>query len=208
MKHATLVRVCRGTLAVGLLFASSLTGNASPLRMDYIVNPSGGGYSYDFRLILDNSDSSWSPGQGWNWLIFGDKQGGPSALADFKLSPGTLAVGPFSTLTRSAGGHNGPTFAPLRGAHWTPSGVGDMLQWSGTSSGFLDDGQLLFSSLMTSGGASGIYLQPANRVSSFTTGSQSVPDGGSTVLLLGACFGGLVFAGKRSKKAAGRTENL
>jgi hypothetical protein len=171
--------------------------------MDYTVNPSGGGYTYDFKLILDNSDNSWAPGQGWNWLIFGDKAGAPSAIADFAPAPGTFSLGPFTTLTSSAGGHNGPTFAPLTNTYWMPSGVGEMLQWSGTSSGFLDDGELHFSSLMSCGGASGFYLETANRVSSFVPGPQSVPDGGSTAILLGICLSGFVLAGNRSKKTVG-----
>ena len=56
-----------------MVFGLSGIALATPLRMDYSVSDLGGGiYDYEFALVLDNNDSSWSAGQGWGWIIFGD----------------------------------------------------------------------------------------------------------------------------------------
>jgi hypothetical protein len=185
-----------GTVAAVITAASLLAAQATPLRLDYTVNASGGGYFYDFKLSLDNHDGTFAPGQGWDWIIFGDTPSGLSVINDFAVTPGTFPIGPFSGLGSSGGGHNGPTFVPVVGAYWTPAAIGDFLHWSGTSSGFLGDGQLLFSSFVVNGGAAQVSFEVAHRVASLDLGgsaSPAVPDGGSTLALLGGALTGLGF---------------
>jgi hypothetical protein len=197
MKPLKHIPALRAALATGLMLLSTVAGIATPLRMDYTVNPSGSGYAYEFRLILDNHDNTWAAGQGWSWIIFGDRLSATSVIHDFAADVGTFPLGPFVSLGLSGGGHNGPTFQPVVGAYWTPSAVGEFLQWSGTSSGFLDAGQMLFSSLNVTGGASWVEFEPAHRVASLD--AQAVPDGGYTLALMGCALTGLGLVGKRRK---------
>jgi hypothetical protein len=141
-----------------LAFSITSPTHATPLRLDYTVEDLGGGlFDYDFRLVVDNNDQSYVPGQGWNWIIFGDIRG-PSGNTP---SPLTNWVGdlsnssPFITgFSESGGFHNGPTllgtdneFTESVLAVWKPKGVGDFLQWSGNSTANLLQGDLLFSTL-------------------------------------------------------------
>lgn len=143
-------------LATTTVLALSVTSpiHATPLRLDYTVEDIGSGlFDYDFRLIVDNNDRSYVPGQVWNWIIFGDAPNTGSPLYSWvgDLSQSSPFITSFGT---SGGGHNGPTiygtddeFTNSVLAVWEPNGVGDFLQWSGTSTANLLQGDLLFSTL-------------------------------------------------------------
>jgi hypothetical protein len=132
----------------------------SPFSLYYMITDLGNGtYDYSFDLVLDNNSGTWAAGQGFGWFIFGDAQDMPSPLADFQMDDGVFPVGPWDDITISSETHNGPTFIPiydeenLEWVTWVPSGIGDSLQWSGVSAAYLDQGQMLFSSIHTEGGA-------------------------------------------------------
>ncbi|MGO9430885.1 choice-of-anchor D domain-containing protein [Rhodoblastus sp.] len=144
--------------ALGLGVGLMPDGQATPLALDYSIfsGPSSGEYTYDFSLILNNNDRSWIPGQNFNGIIFGDQPfPGPSNLTDFSINPTSFPVGPFTNLLVASLDHNGPIFlesGPFSfGPGWVPSAVGDTLAWSGTSTAFLPQGQLLFSNLLGTG---------------------------------------------------------
>lgn len=145
MKHYFVTRMMRvGLLAAIVLGASSLA--AVPLTMKYQVKDLGGGqFQYDFMLEVDNNDNSYVVGQGWRWLIFGDSATS-SPLTGWAISAGQLPVGPWTGMSSSGGGHNGPTFSNVLD-YWVPTGVGDCLHWRGTSTANLAQGQLLWSTL-------------------------------------------------------------
>ena len=186
------------TLLMALPAATSSQAT-TPLTLDYSISASAtpGKYTYNFTLILSNSDNSWASGQNFNWIIFGDAALAASPLADFVINPASLPVGPFTSLQFSSGYHNGPTFLDYAGGAygpgWVPSAVGDTLAWSGISSAYLSQGQLLFSNL--EGTANHANFDAANLVA-------GVPEPSTwTMLILG--FAGLGFAGyRREKKAA------
>lgn len=130
---------------------TSARAGGSPLNLYYeVVDFSGGEYTYEFTLTLDDSDLTWFPGQRFEWIIFGDQLFGPSPLTDFVGNPGSLPIGPFTGYSISTGQHNGPTLAPVS-LPWIPSAPGVSLVWSGTSTADLLPGQLLFSCLGGSG---------------------------------------------------------
>jgi hypothetical protein len=123
---------------------------ATPLAMSYSIADAGpGSYLYSFTLTLDNHDGTWTPGDNYNAIVFGDHPVGPTPLTDYQ--PSSALVGPFFANYVTFGAHVGPTliaFDPdLYRAGWIPVAVGDALSWSGTSSAYLGQGQLLFSNL-------------------------------------------------------------
>jgi hypothetical protein len=195
------LKVAFATTLLMALSAATSSQATTPLTLDYSISASAtpGEYTYNFTLILGNSDNSWASGQNFNWIIFGDAASAASPLADFVINPASLPVGPFTSLDFSGGGHNGPTFLDydyVGGAYgpgWVPSAVGDTLAWSGISSVYLSQGQLLFSNLV--GTANHANFDVANLVA-------GVPEPSTwTMLILG--FAGLGFAGyRREKKAA------
>ena len=143
---------------------------AQPLKMTYSVTPQSGGlYEYEFRLTLTNEDGSWAPGQGFGWIIFGDAQAQLSPINDFVGDESDLPVGPFPCYSGSGGFHNGPTFCvveqepPFSFLYWRPTEIGESLEWSGTSATAVEEGQMLWSSLITDGGANPIYFAVAQR---------------------------------------------
>ena len=146
-------QLCMGRVlvaALGLSFAAAVS--ATPLAMNYSVVPNGSSFDYSFQLTLDNHDGSWAPGQSFNWVIFGDDATGPGALTDFSGSLPRLPVGPFTDYDVSGGsGHHGPTFLDFVGEGWIPAAIGDGLVWSGRSSRFLGQGELLFSNIAGDG---------------------------------------------------------
>jgi hypothetical protein len=156
----------RKCIIVGLAVLTMLGGQVaetranSPFTLYYAIDDNGDGtYSYGFYLVLDNNNGSWSPGQGFDWLIFGDFQSMPSPFSDFVMYDGVFPVGPWTQLQGTGGYHNGPTLGPIydpiamKYVTWVPEEVGDSLSWFGVSSVYLDQGQMLFSSLYTEGGA-------------------------------------------------------
>jgi hypothetical protein len=139
------------------LIAAASTAQAQSLDLCYEVTDLGGGlYQYDFALT---PDAGWVSGMGWRWFIFGDEPGtccggtGISPLTNFVIDPASLPVGPWTSLSSSGGGHNGPTFADVL-TYWTPATGTETLRWSGTSTANLRAGELLYSTLAgTLGGA-------------------------------------------------------
>ncbi|MBY0506098.1 MAG: PEP-CTERM sorting domain-containing protein [Bryobacteraceae bacterium] len=150
-----------GLLVLVMLLASY--AEASPLRLDYSKSWSANGIVYyTFTLALENADESWVPGMGWGWLIFGDSPTlGGSEFADFTLTGGSMR--PWTSVTTSAGAHNGPTLGPV-GDFWVPSNVGEFLTWQGYSTSNIADGELFFSTFFTTGGAVGADFQLANNL--------------------------------------------
>ena len=130
---------------------------ADPLALDYTVSATGTAYEYhyDFKLLLDNHDNSWRPGERWGWLVFGDvpsvfTSGTPSPLDAFvgeSYGPGN----PFDSIGLSHGGHNGPNLAPVQVSrayvYWAPTAVGQYFTWSGDAPNILTSG-LKFSTLL------------------------------------------------------------
>lgn len=166
-----------------LLLCFSALARATPLRLDYAVSNLGAGsYHYDFSLVLDNHDDSWASGQGWGWFIFGDSADSVagSPLTAFAIDTADFPVGPWTGLSSSVSGHNGPTFTALFDK-WIPSAVGDTLFWSGTSSADLAQGQLLFSTLLSTPGAVKANFEVANRTA-------AVPEPPVMALLLPGLF--------------------
>ncbi|MBP7056480.1 MAG: PEP-CTERM sorting domain-containing protein [Candidatus Omnitrophica bacterium] len=136
--------------AAGFLIAiifCSLSAYAAPINLYYDVESAGGGlYDYQFQLVMDNNDNSWVSGQGWGWIIFGDRLNSPSLLTNFTGDVSDLPIGPWTEYTHSGGGHNGPTLGYVFD-YWVPTYVGQSLEWSGTSDAYLGQGEMLFSSL-------------------------------------------------------------
>lgn len=144
--------------SAALLAALSLStvAMATPLKLEYRVEPAEGGLlRYHFTLTLDNNDGSWVPGHGYNWIVWGDAQQATTPMPDFI---GDLpAPGPFADegFTTCGGYHNGPTLLDFgtdndfRG--WVPEAVGETLEWSGTSSVDMANGQMLWSDLVGTG---------------------------------------------------------
>lgn len=152
-----------------VLFLAAVFGASSlssvPITMYYQVKDLGGGtYQYDFTLHVDNNDNTYQPGQGWRWLIFGDQSSAASPLTNWQISSGQLPVGPWTQMSSSGGGHNGPTFASVS-VHWVPSGIGDALHWRGTSTANLAQGQMLWSTISSQlNGATPANFTVATRV--------------------------------------------
>lgn len=143
------IRIHRLLAAIAASYAAAAA--ATPLAMSYSIADAGpGSYLYSFTLTLDNHDGTWTPGDNYNWIVFGDDPVGPTPLTDYVAT--SNLVGPFFANYVTFGAHVGPTliaFDPdVYQAGWIPAGVGDTLNWSGTSSAYLGQGELLFSNVM------------------------------------------------------------
>jgi hypothetical protein len=147
---------------------------AASLNLNYTVkNLTDGWFDYSFQLKVDNTDNSYVPGQAWRWIIFGDNPtlnfGGEGTLPNWigDLSKSSPWIASFSS---SGGGNNGPTLRGNPGdsvlAWWTPSDVNDYLYWSGKSTANLPQGELLFTTLNSSNGATQAIFKVANHVDS------------------------------------------
>jgi hypothetical protein len=165
--------ICAGIAAWPVPAQAQIGEQDSALALYYSVkpDPTPGLYDYNFKLVLDNHTGSWSSltNQGYGGLVFGDVANANSPLADFALT-GSRSIGVWSALTQTGDDglgdsyHNGPTLAPVFNNKfnpiiWYPTGIGDSLSWSGTSSS--DVSELTFSTLFTTGGAVGANFQPA-----------------------------------------------
>jgi hypothetical protein len=176
---------------------------AASLNLNYTVeNLTNGWFNYSFQLKVDNTDNSYVPGQAWDWIIFGDT---PSPTSP-NLGEGTLTnwIGDLSksspwitSFTNSWGIHNGPTLLGIPNISvsnlWIPSDVNDYLYWSGKSTANVPQGELLFSTLITSKGAIAADFKVADQVDSF-----AVPE---PLTVFGSIFGlGVLGAVKRKRK--------
>lgn len=153
------------TQAILFVFALS-TGlaQATPLKLDYSVEDIGAGlFNYEFYLTLDNNDGSWASGQGWGWLVFGDAQSTATPLTDFLGDPSDLPIGPWTGYGSTGGGHNGPTLQYVLD-YWVPNFVGETLNWSGTATVDLLDGDMLFSTLTSIDGGVRADFEVATRI--------------------------------------------
>lgn len=202
-----MVRVAVNLFAVAVVACAICFGagqaHATPLAMSYEITDIGGGlYDYEFKLVLDNNDGSWSAGHRWNWIVFGDKLSSSSPLSDFAGDTGDLPIGPFIAYTYCFGGHNGPTLLDNSQqdyymAGWQPAGIGDFLAWSGTSAAYVGQGDMFFSTLNYSYtlGAVPADMELAN----LRNGTSPVPEPATMALFgLGAAAGALA----RRKRAA------
>ena len=152
--------------ALLLLAAAALAGNAhaTPLTMDYTVTDLGGGlYDYEFYFTLTDDNHNWQAGMGWGWVIIGDAQSQASPLYDWAGDMGDMPVGPWTYWSSSSGYHNGPTLGYVLD-YWVPAAVGDQLFFSGTSTVLLHEGEMLWSSLVVTGGAQGVNWEVAHYI--------------------------------------------
>ena len=151
-----------GVVCLGLLLGGvGLAQADAPLTLYYTYTDQGDGtYFYEFTLVVENNDGTYQNGQEFGWLIFGDAQSSNSPFMDFQMDPSQFPIGPWTDLTSSGGYHNGPTFSLVLD-RWVPAGVGDYLYWNGVAAETLDQGQMLWSSIYTWGGAHIIEFEQA-----------------------------------------------
>ncbi|MCC6661560.1 MAG: hypothetical protein IT437_11820 [Phycisphaerales bacterium] len=146
-------------IGVAALLAAAGAAIAQPqIDMKYTVTDIGGGqFAYNFTLA---PNANWAAGMGWRWLIFGDEPctgctppgTGTSPLTNFVMTS-AFPVGPWTGLSSSGGGHNGPTFSGVLD-YWIPATGTEALTWSGQSDANLQQGQMRWSTLAgTLGGA-------------------------------------------------------
>lgn len=106
------------------------------------------------------------------------------------VAPPTLpAAGPATATAPRCGGSDAPAGR---------TAVGQQITWSGTSTANLTQGQLLFSTILTTGGATAPNFVVANRVASITA---PVPEP-ATLTMFGLGALGLVGAAFRRRKLA------
>jgi hypothetical protein len=181
-------RRARLMLGAAALLAVAGGVHAQPISMDYCVQPIGGGmYEYTFTLKLDNLTGTWAPGMGWGWVIFGDARRVPP-LTNVAMNPSQWPVGPWTSLSSSGGGHNGPTLAPVLN-RWIPTAVGESLTWTATSTAFIDEPGLTFSTLSHEGGAQAANWKVINRLDcGVQLGACCRPDGTCIVVSEAGCL--------------------
>lgn len=166
---------CRLSFLALVLFSSPL-GFATPLTLEYNVSGVGLPYTYEFKLVLDNHDGSWTAGQGWNSLAFG-LQYAPAEFANtWQTNSSSYPVGPWDTTIWGGTSTSGGTLysralassGSTASLHWIPSFAGDYVEWFGTADVFLNDLELLWSTPgSTVGGAVRVQFEPAKRVGDY-----------------------------------------
>jgi hypothetical protein len=182
--------------AVALLVASAGAANAQPLSMEYCVDVLGPGlYQYQFTLKLDNLSGNWAPGQGWGWVIFADGRR-VSPLRGVVINPASFPIGPWTQLTSSGGGHNGPTLGPVLN-RWIPTQVGESLSWTATARSYVEPEDMFFSTLSHEGGAQPVNWKPITRLDcGQVLGSGCLTDGSCILVSQNGCISaGGVFGG-------------
>ena len=203
---STLTLAKRISIAGGAaLFALGAVNMISPaqaasLNLNYTVeNLTDGWFNYSFQLKVDNTDNSYVPGQAWGWIIFGDDPTLNSNIGTLTNWVGDLSKSSpwIASFSGSTGGHNGPTLLGNPGnsvlAWWTPSDVNDQLYWSGKSTANLPQGELLFSTILASNGATQAIFKVAKEVDSL-----AVPE---PLTVFGSILGlGVLGAVKRKRK--------
>jgi hypothetical protein len=200
----TLTLAQRISIAGGTtLFALGTVNMISPaqaasLNLSYTVeNLTDGWFNYSFQLKVDNTDNSYVPGQAWGWIIFGDTPFSEFAEGTLPNWVGDLSnSSPLIAFSLTGGPHNGPTLLTRdlsNIALWTPSDVNDYLYWSGKSTANVPQGELLFSTLFASNGATPATFKVANEVDSLP-----VPE---PLTVFGSILGlGVLGAVKRKRK--------
>ncbi|MBE7490863.1 MAG: hypothetical protein HS108_03725 [Planctomycetes bacterium] len=151
----------------------------TPLRLEYNVTGSGPPYTYAFRLVLDNHDGSWVPGQEWGSVYFGQAvfgSGGTVPFAGWTTNSASYPVGPYvstgwSSFQVAGINYDCPVLVDNISPtdYWMPSAVGDYLTWSGTVGTFLDEGQMSWSMHRFGGPtvAGSANIEPAYRVGDY-----------------------------------------
>lgn len=153
----------------------SSVAQATPFRLDYVKTQDGAFFNYDFRLIADNNDGTFTPGTELDFLIVGDVENGQSPFTE---RDAFFTSVPANTLaTFATGFHNGPTLgfvdSSVGGDFLAFAAIGDFVEFSGRSSTDVADGQLLWSHLFPSP-TTGEFVV-ANRVEEFNVGTVPVP---------------------------------
>ncbi|MEQ8536416.1 MAG: hypothetical protein RIB93_02975 [Coleofasciculus sp. D1-CHI-01] len=182
LKTLSMATASATLMTLGVVSLTSSSVQATPLRLDYTVEAEDEGwFKYDFELSVDNNDGSYEPEQSWRWIVLGDAPSGSSSpLTDWigDLANSSPWISSFKTTT---GSHNGVT---LYGrdenypngsvlADWTPTGVDDSLFWSGKSTANLQQGELLFSTLLATKPETGANFEVARRLESETPALES-----------------------------------
>ena len=174
-----------------ILLASGMV-QASPLRLEYTVSPIAGDlYDYEFKLSVDNNDGTYSSGQTWGWISFGEtlSDTDTSPFSDFTPDTSDYPIGQYTSITTGTNSiltNSAPYLSPLQPT-WLPTGIGDSFSWSGTSASYLGTGRLLFTTYSTGGGAVAAVDQVAIHL---------IPEPG-TFLLLGMGLMGLARQTRR-----------
>ena len=191
---ASISSVALRAVAAALAFGSLVSfADALPLRLDYTVTPTGLNYQYDFTLVLDNHDNSWTPGQAFNWLIVGDTHSAPSP---FPAGPTFFTSVPAGWNPATSNGfHNGPTLC-FSGAcglpGYVPAAVGEIITFTGVASVLLGAGELKWTMFID--GQQNLVFETANL--------NAVPLPAALPLFATVLAGGGLVAWRRKRKAA------
>ncbi len=155
-----LEKLGRWRYAIALL-ASACVGAAvaaaeTPLVLTYSVvsNPQNRlPFDYSFQLALDVGHPSWTPGDSFDWIIFGDGGTDPSPLGEFVANKASFPVGPFTVDNDFTSGtdHHGPSLITLGGPGWVPTLQANKLVWSGQAENYVGQGNLFFSNIFGTG---------------------------------------------------------
>ncbi len=158
LSQETLRMKIRPFSVAALLAATASLANASPpLTLRYSTSDlSDGSHRYAFVLTLDDPASTWTQGDGFGWVIFGDRKNTPGAFLDWTADPGSLSTGPWSFFSNTSGYNNGATLGEGR-AIWVPTRKGESVTWSGVTHSALTPADLKWSCLLAT------YVHPLGK---------------------------------------------